>query len=772
MRRLALFLCLALMLILPLATRAAAPPAAPQAGGAATQGGAEAGSADALIRLLEDEQARAALIARLRQGAAGTSGGAAGTEAGGLPGEPTLARELAERTRDVAERAADGLASVRGALAGVRDGLASLTGPGLASLWALALDVALVAVGLAISYLLLRLVAERLRGWLARRLAGQGRVRRVLAMLAALAVDMVAVLLAWGAGYVLALQVVGGATGRMGIGQTLLLNAFLFVEAVKLLLRAALAPRHPALRPARLTGSAPAYWFRWLKRLVQLLGYTFMFVAPVLAITSPAAAQALRVLALAVAMVGAVLIIMRSRDQLRRAFTARAVHGRRDALSRILALLGQVWHVLAIFYVLALFVVWLVNPREALGFMISATAQSVAAVALGGLVLFLVGRAVHYGVRVPPDVAQRLPLLEGRLRAFLPRVIYVVRTILLVCILALIAQAWQLVDFLGWLSSTSGQRVVGAVVSAVTIVVIGIAIYIAVSSWVEYRLNPDFGSVPTARERTLLSLFRNAFSIALCVIVLMLALAQIGVNIAPLLAGAGVVGLAIGFGAQKFVQDIITGAFIQFEGIMNEGDAVTVGGISGAVERLTIRSVSIRDMTGTVHLIPFSAVDRVSNSARGFGFHVATVSVAYQEDVEQVKAAMQEAFEMLQRTGHGPDIMGPLDMQGLIAFGDSAMTVRARIKTLPGRSGGAGNTYNEILKQVFDAHGIEMANPSRTVYLGRDRGGEVPLPVRVLRRGEGDDTPREPAPPPPAPRERPRPTQPEFPRDPDSVKPR
>ncbi len=138
------------------------------------------------------------------------------------------------------------------------------------------------------------------------------------------------------------------------------------------------------------------------------------------------------------------------------------------------------------------------------------------------------------------------------------------------------------------------------------VLAIGGGIYLAVTSWVEYRLNPSYGRAPTARETTLLSLLRNAFTIVLGVIVFMLVLSEIGVNIGPLLASVGVLSLAFSFGAQKLVQDVVTGVFIQFENAMNTGDVVSAGGISGVVERLSIRSVSLRSLDGTLHIVPFS----------------------------------------------------------------------------------------------------------------------------------------------------------------------
>ena len=221
----------------------------------------------------------------------------------------------------------------------------------------------------------------------------------------------------------------------------------------------------------------------------------------------------------------------------------------------------------------------------------------------------------------------------------------------------------------------------------------------------------------------------------------MLALAQIGVNIAPLLAGAGVVGLAIGFGAQKLVQDIITGIFIQFENVMNEGDVVAVGDKSGVVEKLTIRSVTIRDLGGTVHLIPFSSVDQVSNMVRGFSFHVAEFGVAYDSDIAEVKQALRDAFARLMETEHKDDILDDLDMQGVIAFRDSSITVRARIKTLPGKHWATGRTYSEIVKTVFAERGIEIPYPHVT-YVSPESGrrNKAIPPDRVSRAPDAEDS--------------------------------
>ena len=402
-----------------------------------------------------------------------------------------------------------------------------------------------------------------------------------------------------------------------------------------------------------------------------------------------------------------------------------------DGFGQVLLLVGQYWHLVAIAYLVALLIVWFANPQQALPFMIGATVQSTIAVLVGVIVVAFISRFVSAGMRLPADIKQRLPLLEARLHAFVPRVMQVVRLVVIAGVVVAIGQAWALFDFVGWIGSDAGQQLAGSVVSAAIIVLVCIVLHVVVASWVEYRLNTNIGKTPTAREKTLLSLFKNAFTVALVIFGLMLALAQIGVNIAPLLAGAGVLGLAIGFGAQKLVQDIITGIFIQFENIMNEGDVVEAAGKSGVVEKLTIRSVTIRDMSGTVHVIPFSSVDQVSNMVRGYSFYVAEIEVAYDSDIDEVKQALRDAFAMLMETEHKDVILDELDLQGLIAITPASMTLRVRIKTLAGKQWGAGRHYSELVMRLFAERGIETPTPKVSYVPGRngDRSTRVLPPI-------------------------------------------
>lgn len=745
------FLAVAIGAALPAGAQEPPPPPAAQTAQAPAD-------VDALIRILEDEKARAALIERLKTAAPAPDQAAppkspeAEKTAGDGPvaapdqkaavdaaksaegtAEPTFARRAAEYTRSVAERAATlAVASTTliSDLASIVTGASSGQGFDWGRLTAVALTIA-VTFG---AFIGLRAIGIPYYRWIGRRAANAGIVQRVVLVIASVVVDALMVAVAWGAGYVFALQF--GAFGVMNIQQTLYLNAFFAVELAKVALRAGLSPVQPPLRAIPIGDEAAAYWYFWLSRIVSALGYTFLFIAPIIAAAvTPGAAQAVRVVVAFATLMMAVIIVLQNRERVRERLAGKSETTSGDMLTAFYGFLAKFWHWAALAWLFALFVVWLVNPNEALPFMAAATLQTLVAIVAGALATAVISRLIAGGMSLPGDVKARLPALEGRLNAFVPAILKVVRIVVLVVVLLAIAQSWALLDLLGWLSTEAGSRFATSTITAAIIVLVGVGVYLAVSSWIEYRLNPEFGHVPTAREKTLLALFRNAFSIILVVLVAMLALAQLGVDIAPLLAGAGVIGLAVGFGAQTLVKDIITGAFIQFENAMNTGDNVKVAGIQGTVEHLTIRSVGIRSIDGTYHLIPFSSVDSVSNATKTFSYHLAKIGVAYREDIPFVKQALRDAFERLKESEHGPTIIGPFELHGVTEFGDSAITVRCRIKTNPGQQWATGRAFNEIVKEIFDERGIEMPFPHVTLYMGEDREGNAPA-LRVKGDGE------------------------------------
>lgn len=307
---------------------------------------------------------------------------------------------------------------------------------------------------------------------------------------------------------------------------------------------------------------------------------------------------------------------------------------------------------------------------------------------------------------------------------------------------AFIADAWTTFDLGVWATSDAGMRTLGKVVTVALIIAFAMLAWLLAASWIEYRLNPNVGDGDlTPRVRTLLTIFRNAIAIVLVVLTTMVVLAELGMNIGPLIAGAGVLGLAIGFGSQKLVQDVITGLFIQLEHAINVGDVVTAGGVTGTVEKLTIRSLGIRDLAGVYHLMPFSSVNMVSNFNRDFGYHVGEYGVAYREDTDEVIEHLKAAFEELRSDPeHGPNILGDLEVHGVTALADSSVNLRVRIKTLPGKQAPTGRAYNRLVKRHFDAAGIEIPFPHVTLYFGEDKQGRAPAAnLRLIEPASPED---------------------------------
>ena len=187
----------------------------------------------------------------------------------------------------------------------------------------------------------------------------------------------------------------------------------------------------------------------------------------------------------------------------------------------------------------------------------------------------------------------------------------------------------------------------------------------------------------TQRINTLFRILRNFISIAILIIVIMLILSELGIEIGPLIAAAGVVGLAVGFGAQTLVKDIITGLFIILEGQITIGDIVEVAGHSGKVEAITIRTVRLRDVNGHLHVIPFSEVTTVKNITQDQDYHCFEIGVSYNEDVDHVIDTIEKVGSDLQKDkAFKSKINGEIEVFGLDKFEDSAIIIKGRIPTV------------------------------------------------------------------------------------------
>lgn len=221
------------------------------------------------------------------------------------------------------------------------------------------------------------------------------------------------------------------------------------------------------------------------------------------------------------------------------------------------------------------------------------------------------------------------------------------------------------------------------------------------------------------RTETLLGIVQRAGRIVILVFVAMLVLVQVGVNVAPLIAGAGILGLAVGFGAQELVRDVITGFFMLLENQIRLGDVAIVNGTGGLVEKLTLRTVVLRDLSGVVHVFQNGKVSTLANMTKDWSAMVFEIGVAYKEDTDQVVSVMREVADGLQsEDAFKAKIIEPIEIFGVDSFGDSAVVIKARLKTQPIEQWAVGREYRRRLKKAFDARNIEMPFPHLTLDFG------------------------------------------------------
>ncbi|WP_322521013.1 mechanosensitive ion channel [Guyparkeria halophila] len=722
-------------ILLSVLLMAAGPAVAQEAGSQGESAAGQAADAEAgseaggegryagLLELLKDPAKRDELIAELERLSSG-SGDSSGDSS-----------EQAADASGVADGIASGLVGVvSGTVADMAGSLSRLAQGGLDVDWASVGQIAWrVIAALAIAYLVL-VIGRRLLGGIWRRLDAYAQsattrhrlLRTGVAVLASLALGVVVLAVAYVAAQASVWWLADGdeTTGAV-LG--LALQAFIVVEVARLLVNTAFAPASPGLRLFQLSKTDSHFWSGWLSRVIWFSGYAGIMLVP--AIERADRGDLANAVSWGVALVALVYTwsrLWKARGTVRGALVARGERSRQPVASWAFRLLGASWHWLAMIYATGVFVVAITRPGESLPFVAMATFNTVVIVGAAIFVAAMLTQWIGRGVPVPESLLQRMPTLQLRLNTYVPLILRIVRIVIGIVALFGVLSVWHLVDMFAWLASDGGRWLLAALIDISIVLIIALIVWLLATGLIEAKLNSDNG-MPSARMETLLHLFRNAIAIALIIITAMIILSELGVNIGPLLAGAGVLGLAIGFGAQKMVQDVITGVFIQIENAINTGDVITVAGVTGTAERLSIRSVSIRDLSGTVHVIPFSSVDIVSNYMREYAFHKGEYGIAYRENIDDAIAQLKAAFDELAADPKFKDhILEPVEIPGVTALADSSVNIRVMIKTTPGDQWSVGRAYNRLVKMYFDKAGIEIPFPHTTMYFGVDKDGTAP----------------------------------------------
>ncbi|OYV25650.1 MAG: hypothetical protein B7X08_04730 [Acidocella sp. 20-63-7] len=374
--------------------------------------------------------------------------------------------------------------------------------------------------------------------------------------------------------------------------------------------------------------------------------------------------------------------------------------------------LGGIWHYLALFYVFALWVAWAGGVHNAFVVLLRVVAVFVAALLIGRLGWVGSAALLERAFPDPAGARTRYPTLYARAHAYNPMIRAFLRGMLGVLVVVLVLQGWG-VDISGWLLTNAISRsLIGALVSIVITIAVALICWEAANILLEGRIKRLAASGrarQASRLSTLLPMFRASIGVSISLVAGLICLSKIGVNAAPLLAGAGVLGIAIGFGSQKLVQDIITGLFLLLEDAMQVGDVVSLAGMTGTVERLSIRTIRLRGGDGSVNIIPFSAVTTVTNMTRDFGYAQISINVGYKEDIDRVSAVLTEiAKTMRAEAAWGAMMRGDLQLFGLDAFTANALVVTGQIQTGPGQHWAVRREFYRRVQRRFAEEGIEI----------------------------------------------------------------
>lgn len=478
------------------------------------------------------------------------------------------------------------------------------------------------------------------------------------------------------------------------------------------------SPDEQGLRLVHISDAAAIYVNRWLSWIVVIavFGMAAVNMLPELGASLDTRNAFSKLVGLVVHLL---LLVMVWHSRKTTAVAIRGT-GANPNLFGIRRVAADVWPVLATVFIVGVWLLWSAGTQNGFERLIHFFAWSTAVIVGASLIsIFLLGAIDRVFIRNREE-GQTLPAgTRNVYQLLVRRAIYIVITIVTALVLL---QVWGL-DTWAWFKEGSvGRRLASAAVT------IAITCFLAVLAWeslniaINRRLDKwrEAGDIArAARLRTLVPMVRTALFVIIAMIVLFTALSQLGVNIAPLLAGASIIGVALGFGSQKLVQDFITGIFLLMENAMQVGDWVTVAGLSGSVEYLSIRTVRLRAGDGSLHVVPFSSVSTVTNTNRGLGNASVRVSVTADANVEEVYDALKSVGADMRADPKFKDlILADLDIWGVDQVDGSMITIAGQIRTLDKGRWPVQREFNRRILLCFREREIQFVNPKETRIIG------------------------------------------------------
>ncbi len=502
-----------------------------------------------------------------------------------------------------------------------------------------------------------------------------------------------------------------------GFVVTTIIYALSVLQLIRVVLKFFLAGKHPNLRFIPLSTENALYLRRWIMRIANtgFIAYFITEIASTVRVPKDIISGFTNLAGLVIVFMAIIAILSRRSiiaDSLRGNLSA--ARSAKNILEGLRLFLARSWHIWAILYLIVGYFMTMLGSNGGVFFMIKGTVGTLLTVALMRLAFYLDSRLGH---KKKTDKNNSMVY-----RLFIKYTLG-----LLICIAGVIGfvASWG-GDIITITSSPWGQRILGSAFSIITSTLVIVAFYELINRWIEAHLNKvdENGIIIEAntRARTLLPMLRKAALIILGVILILIVLSELGINIAPLLAGAGVLGVAIGFGSQTLVKDFLTGLFIILEDSIAVGDIVHLGSSAGVVEEMSLRTIRLRNTHGSVFIIPFSDISTIINDSKDYSFAVIDAGVAYDSDLSKVMEVMTSVCEKMQEMDkYKHDIKEDFQIMGVQTLGDSAITVRGRMKTTAGKHYGIRRQFNFLMKEAFDKAGIEIPFPVVT-YVKKPEG--------------------------------------------------
>jgi moderate conductance mechanosensitive channel len=720
-------LLLCAVAVLPAAARSAASPPVAQ------PAPVTADELDQLVDTLENDAARGKLVTQLRALIAAQRGVAAEK-----PAATAIFGEVSQQIDALTGEILAGVAVIVDAPRLFAWAHQQIADPAARGMWIEAASAFVLVFGIAfIAEWILRLVLARLVPRLPARRSDTCAVRALFALLG-LVLDLLPILVFAAIAYTASSLVLEPFT-RSRITLSVLVNATVEARLVLSVARNLLLPADAGAVFLPLEAETRNYLYIWIRRFIvwAVFGYAVPTAAWWLGAPGAVYALMLNVVGLVLALLAVIFLLQN------RAPIAKRIAGTPAAASgwaRIRASLAEIWPVLAVLYIAGIYLIYALRIQGGFVYVARATALSLVVIVAAQLLVRFIRELSRRGFAIAPELKAQFPTLEQRANRYIPIISGLTGAIVYILAGLTVLQAWNIGAF-AWLGSDLGRRITANLLSIGIVLVAAIAVWETVASAIERYLNSiDASDAPRrTRVRTLLPLFRTAMLVVIVVLTSLIVLSHIGIDIAPLLAGAGVVGVAIGFGSQTLIKDIITGLFILMEDQIAVGDVVDVGkDHAGVVEAISMRTIRLRDQAGAVHTVPFSEVTSVKNLTRDFAYVVSRISIPYGQDVDRVVEILHQVSEELMADETlRPLILDPFDYQGVDTLDavSGSLVLLVRIRTIAGKQWVVGRAFNRLVNIAFDKNGIHPPEPApTTIVVPAGFGDRAPTEDATLQR--------------------------------------